>query len=109
MSLHNPRKGIASDTTNGFTTRWLREHLFELADLDAESFAAHSTRRAAATALIYLGVDPHIVAALGDGSYYHTFRTFYDRCRALLRVSQALVPSYLSTRESAPEVRLSLH
>ena len=55
MSLRKPRKQIASETMNCLTIRWLRKHLFKLGDLDVESFAAHWTRRAAATALINLG------------------------------------------------------
>ena len=109
VSLRKPRKPLSSDTINGLTTRWLRKHLLELGELGTDSFSAHSTRGAAATALIYLGVDPHVVAALGDWSCYHTFRKFYDRTRALLRIAQVLVPSDLATGEAARASRLAIN
>ena len=109
MSLRKPRKPLSSDTINGLTTRWLRKHLLELGELETDSFSAHSTRGAAATALIYLGVDPHVVAALGDWSCYDTFRKFYDRTRALLRMAQVLVPPDLATGEAARASRLAIN
>ena len=109
VSLRKPRKPLSSDTINGLTTRWLRKHLLELGELETDSFSAHSTRGAAATALIYLGVDPHVVAALGDWSCYDTFRKFYDRTRALLRIAQVLVPPDLATGEAARPSRLAIN
>ena len=109
VSLRKPRKPLSSDTINGLTTRWLRKHLLELGELETDSFSAHSTRGAAATALIYLGVDPHVVAALGDWSCYDTFRKFYDRTRALLRITQVLVPPDLATGEAARASRLAIN
>ena len=109
VSLRKPRKPLSSDTINGLTTRWLRKHLLELGELETDSFSAHSTRGAAATALIYLGVDPHVVAALGDWSGYDTFRKFYDRTRALLRIAQVLVPPDLATGEAARASRLAIN
>ena len=109
VSLRKPRKPLSSDTINGLTTRWLRKHLLELGELETDSFSAHSTRGAAATALIYLGVDPHVVAALGDWSCYDTFRKFYDRTRALLHIAQVLVPPDLATGEAARASRLAIN
>ena len=100
MSLRKPRKPLSSDTINGLTTRWLRKHLLELGELEADSFSAHATRGAAATALIYLGVDPHVVAALGDWSCYDTFRKFY---------AQVLVPPDLATGEAVRASRLAIN
>ena len=109
VSLRKPRKPLSSNTINGLTTRWLRKHLLELGELETYSFSAHSTRGAAATALIYLGVDPHVVAALGDWSCYDKFRKFYDRTRALLRIAQVLVPPDLATGEAARASRLAIN
>ena len=109
VSLRKPRKPLSSDAINRLTTRWLRNHLLELGELETDSFSAHSTRGAAATALIYLGVDPHVVAALGDWSCYDTFRKFYDRTRALLRIAQVLVPPDLATGEAARTSRLAIN
>ena len=105
VSLRKPWKPLSSDTINGLTTRWLRKHLLELGELETDSFFAHSTRGAAATALM----DPHVVAASGDWSCYDTFRKFYDRTRALLRITQLLVPPDLATGEAARASRLAIN
>ena len=110
VSLRSPRKPISFDTINGITMRWLHKDLFELGALDVESFAAHSTRGATATTLIYLGVDPHVVAALGDWSCFDVlmFHKFYDRCRAMFRISQILVPTALASEAGEREAHLAI-
>ena len=85
VSLTDPRRAIKSDTINAITTKFLQEH-------NLQSFTAHSTRGASVTALILLGVDPHVVCALGDWKSYDFFRLFYDRVRACLPFTQVLVP-----------------
>ena len=85
VSLTEPRRAIKSDTINAITTKFLQEH-------NLQGFTAHSTRGASVTALILLGVDPHVVCALGDWKSYDCFRLFYDRVRACLPFTQVLVP-----------------
>ena len=52
--LTKPRRAVKSDTINAITTKFLAEH-------NLHGFTAHSTRGASVTALILLGVDPHVV------------------------------------------------
>ena len=59
VSLKAPRKPIVAGTINSLTTTFLRS-------VGLHEFTAHSTRGSAATALILLGVDPHIVCERGD-------------------------------------------
>ena len=85
VSLKAPRKPIVAGTINSLTTTFLQS-------VGLHVFTAHSTRGSAATALILLGVDPHIVCELGDWRNYDTFRCFYNRVRALANFAQSLVP-----------------
>ena len=85
VSLKAPRKPIVAGTINSLTTTFLR-------GMGLHEFTAHSTRGSAATALILLGVDPHIVCELGDWRNYDTFRRFYNRVRAMTNIAQSLVP-----------------
>ena len=85
VSLKAPRKPIVAGTINSLTTTFLRS-------VGLHEFTAHSTRGSAATALILLGVDPHIVCELGDWRNYDTFRRFYNRVRAMTNIAQSLVP-----------------
>ena len=59
VSLKPPRRPILASTINSLTTTFLRS-------IGLHEFTAHSKRGSAATALILLGVDPHIVWELGD-------------------------------------------
>ena len=85
VSLKAPRKPIVAGTINSLTTTFLRS-------VGLHECTAHSTRGSAATALILLGVDPHIVCELGDWRNYDTFRRFYNRVRAMTNIAQSLVP-----------------
>ena len=85
VSLKPPRRPILASTINSLTTTFLRS-------MGLHEFTAHSTRGSAATALISLEVDPHVVCELGDWRSYDTFRRFYDRVRAMSNVAQSLVP-----------------
>ena len=85
VSLKAPRKPIVAGTINSLTTKFLRS-------MGLHEFTAHSTRGSAATPLIMLGVDPHIVCELGDWRNYDTFRRFYNRVRAMTNIAQSLVP-----------------
>ena len=85
VSLKAPREPIVAGTINFLTTTFLRS-------VGLHEFTAHSTRGSAATALILLGVDPHIVCKLGDWRNYDTFRRFYNRVRAMTNIAQSLVP-----------------
>ena len=85
VTLTEPRQAIKSDTINAISTKFLAEQ-------NLHGFTAHSTRGASVTALILLGVDPHIVCALGDWKSYNCFRLYYDRVRACLPFTQILVP-----------------
>ena len=85
VSLKAPRKPIVAGTINSLTTTFLRS-------VGLHEFTAHSTRGSAATALILLGVDPHIVCELGDWRNYDTFRGFHNRVRAMTNIAHLLVP-----------------
>ena len=85
VSLKAPRKPIVAGTINSLTTTFLQS-------MGLHESTAHSTRGSAATALILLGVDPHIVCKLGDWRNYDTFRRFYKRVRAMTNIAQSLVP-----------------
>ena len=85
VSLKPPRRPILASTINSLTTTFLRS-------MGLHEFTAHSTRGSAATALILLGVDPHVVCELGDWRSYDTFRRFYNRVRAMSNVAQSLAP-----------------
>ena len=85
VSLKAPRKPIVAGTINSLTTTFLRS-------VGLHESTAHSTRGSAATALILLGTDPHIVCELADWRNYHTFRSFYNRVRAMTNIAQSLVP-----------------
>ena len=85
VSLKSPRKPIVAGTINSLTTTFL-------CSVGLHEFTAHSTRGSAATALILLGVDPHIVCELGDWRNYDTFRRFYNRVRPMTNIAQSLVP-----------------
>ena len=85
VSLKPPRRPILASTINSLTTTFLRS-------MGLHEFTAHSTRGSAATALILLGVDPHVVCELGDWRSYDTFRRFYNRVRAMSNVEQSLAP-----------------
>ena len=63
---------------------------------------AHSTRGAAVTALILLGVDPNVVRALFDWKSYDCFRLYYDRVRACFPFTQVLV--LLPSQEDQPRL-----
>ena len=83
VSLKPPRRPILASTINSVTTTFLRT-------MGLHEFTAHSTRGSAATALILLGVDPHVVCELGDWRSYDTFRRFPNR--VLSNVAQLLAP-----------------
>ena len=85
VSLEPPRRPILASTINSLTTTFLRS-------MGLHEFTAHSTRGSAATALILLGVHPHVVCELGDWRSYDTFRRFYNRVRAMSNVAQSLAP-----------------
>ena len=85
VSLKHPRRPILASTINSLTTTFLRS-------MGLHEFIAHSTRGSAATALILLSVDPHVVCELGDWRSYDTFRRFYNRVRAMSNVAQSLAP-----------------
>ena len=87
VSLTQPRRPLRADTINSITTKFLKDH-------NLKGFSAHSTRGAAVTALILLGVDPHVVCALGDWKNYDCFRVYYDRVRSCLPFTQILVPKH---------------
>ena len=85
VSLKSPRKPIVAGAVNSLTTTFLRS-------VGLHEFIAHSTRGSAATALILLGVYPHIVCELGDWRNYDTFMHFNNRVRAMTNIAQSLVP-----------------
>ena len=85
VSLKAPRKPLVAGTINSLTTTFLRS-------VGLHEFTAHSTRSSAATALIVLGVDPHIVCELGDWRNYDTFRRFSKRVQAMTNIAKSLVP-----------------
>ena len=85
VSLKPPRRPILASTINSLTTMFLRS-------MGLHEFTAHSTRCSAATALILLGVDPHVICEMGDWRSYDTFRRFYNRLRAMSNVAQSLAP-----------------
>ena len=87
VSLTQPQRPLSADTINSITTKFLKDH-------NLKGFSAHSTRGAAVTALILLGVDPHVVCALGDWKNYDCFRVYYDRVRSCLPFTQILVPKH---------------
>lgn len=96
-SLRNagPRKPICSDTINSITTAYL--HARGLQD-----WTAHSTRGAAATALIKRGVPPAIVQALGDWQSHDCFMKFYNRVACTNQpFAQCLVPKGTSNANDA--------
>ena len=79
----NPLK---SNTINGVTTRYLQAR-------GLHQWTAHSTRGAAATALLNRGVPPQVVQAMGDWESTDTFNKFYNRLRATqAHHAQTLVP-----------------
>ena len=83
VSLKPPQRPLLASTINSLTTTFLRS-------MGLHEFTAHSTRGSAVTALISLGVDPHVVCELGDWRSYDTFRRFYNRVRAMSNVAHSL-------------------
>lgn len=81
------RTPLSSDRINALTTQFLHS-------VGLEHFSAHSTRGAAATTLLLLGVDPNVVKEMGDWRSVDTFHTFYNRMRTGLNPAQMLVPAY---------------
>ena len=86
ISLTIPRHGISADTIGSLTTGFLSAAGIQ------DDFTAHATRGASVTALILLGVDPHVIASLGDWQSFDCFRKFYDKCKSALPFTQILVP-----------------
>ena len=74
-----------TDKVTALTTKFLK-------GLNLVGFIAQTTRGASVTTLILLGLDPHVIAALGDWKSYDCFRRFYDKVRTSLPCTQALVP-----------------
>ena len=75
VSLTFPRRPISADTINSLTTEWL--HARGLMD-----FTAHSTRASSATEMVAAGVNPRLVAVLGDWLSHDCFQRFYLRVQA---------------------------
>ena len=69
-----------------------------------------STRGAAATALIALGLGTYLICALGDRDNFDCLRRSYDRVRALAPVTQLLVKHRptLAAAGSMPSFRIVL-
>jgi hypothetical protein len=81
------RRPLKADTINGLTTRFLHAR-------GLQEYTAHSTRGAAATALLLKGVEPQVVQALGDWESTDCFNKFYNRLRVTKgAVAQCLVPN----------------
>ena len=99
--LSVPQRPLSADRINSITTKFLREN-------SIKDFMAHSTRSAAASALIALGVDPHVVCALGDWKSYDCFRKFYDRVGVLRPIAQAMIPFHLRAAGGGPSIGLVL-
>ena len=86
VSLTFPRRPISADTINSLTTEWL--HARGLTD-----FTAHSTRGSSATEMVAAGVNPRLVAVLGDWLSYDCFQRFYLRVQACKAISEVLLPA----------------
>ena len=84
LDLRQGRIPLRSDTINGITSRWLKSH-------GIKNHTAHSTRGAAATALINRGISPALVQAIGDWQNGDTFNKFYNRVRAMGAPQQCLI------------------
>ena len=69
VSLTMPRAPLSADRVNALTTEFLK-------GLNLTGFTAHSTRGASVTTLILLGIDPQVIAALGDWKSYDCFCCF---------------------------------
>ena len=80
VSLAKPRAPLSADRVGALATEFLK-------GLNLTGFTAHSTRGASVTTWIW-----EVIAALGDWKTYNFFRRFYDKVRAPLPSTQALVP-----------------
>ena len=86
VSVSKPCKPILASTVNSLLTRFLQSACLH-------DFSAHSTCGVAATALIILGVGPHIVCELGDWRSFDMFGRFYNPLLAMSNRALALVPA----------------
>ena len=71
VALTKTRRAITSHTISPIATKFFAEHNFH-------GLTAHSARGLPVTALIQLGVAPHIVFALGAWKSYDCFRLYHD-------------------------------
>ena len=85
VSLTKPQAPFSADRVGALTTEFLKGP-------NLTGFTAHSTRGDPATTLILLGIDPQVIAALGDWKSYDCFCRFYDKVGESLPFTQALVP-----------------
>ena len=81
----NGRIPLKSATINSLTTKWLRSKGVR------NKYTAHSTRGAAATTLIHLGISPGLVQAIGDWQNGDCFQKFYNRAASLKPHQQILI------------------
>ena len=101
VSLTRPRRPLSADGINSITTKFLKDN-------GIQDFTVYSTCGAAASALIALGVEPHLVCALGDWQSYHCFLKCYDRVTVLRLIGQAMIPSHLAAVGGGPSMGLVL-
>ena len=85
LETRNGRGPLRSSTINSLTTRWLREHGVGL------KYTAHSTRGAAATTLLHLGLSPGLVQAIGDWQNGDCFMKFYNRVSSMSPHQQIMI------------------
>ena len=85
LKKQNGRVPLRSTTINSLTTKWLRSKGV------LKSYTAHSSRGAAATTLIHLGLSPGLVQAIGDWQQGDCFMKFYNRAAAMKPHQQILI------------------
>jgi hypothetical protein len=86
LSIRRPHRPVTSSTVG----RWIKSCL-QAAGIDVESFSAHSTRGAASSKAILMGVPIDSVLRAANWAAESTFRRFYNRELSAVSVSEAVL------------------
>jgi hypothetical protein len=86
LSIRQPHRPVSSSTVGHWIKSCLRD-----AGIDTESFSAHSTRGAASSKAVLLGVPIDSVLRAANWAAESTFRRFYNRELSAVSVSEAVL------------------